>query len=135
MMRNRLVYLAMLTAAIGTLPACGGGGGGSDTATPQGGSAPSPAPTPAPAPAPAPTQAQLTWSASSSSDVVGYRVYWGTASGSYVQSRGAGVNTGAATSYTVGGLTVGQTYYFAVTAYDAAGNESAFSGEVSKAAR
>jgi hypothetical protein len=30
------------------------------------------------------------------------------------------------------GIVRGQTYYFAVTAYDAAGNESAFSDEVSK---
>ena len=62
-------------------------------------------------------------------------MYWGTASGSYGQARGAGVSTGSATGYTVTGLTVGRTYYFAVTAYDAAGNESAFSGEVSKVAR
>jgi fibronectin type 3 domain-containing protein len=67
--------------------------------------------------------------------VAGYRVYWGTSSGSYSQSHGAGINTGSATSYTVTGLTVGRTYYFAVTAYDAVGNESAFSGEASKVAR
>jgi fibronectin type 3 domain-containing protein len=77
----------------------------------------------------------LSWNASSSSDVVGYRVYWGTGSGSYAQPHGSGVNTGSATGYTVTGLSVGRTYYFAVTAYDAAGNESAFSGEVSKVAR
>ena len=77
----------------------------------------------------------LSWSASSSADVVGYRVYHGSASGSYVQSRGAGANTGATTTYTVTGLTAGRTYFFAVTAYDAAGNESAFSGEASAVAR
>jgi hypothetical protein len=67
--------------------------------------------------------------------VAGYRVYWGTASGSYGQARGAGLNAGNSATYTVTGLTVGRTYFFAVTAYDAAGNESAFSGEVSKLAR
>jgi len=77
----------------------------------------------------------LSWSPSASSDVAGYRVYWGTGSGSYVQAVGAGVNTGSATTYTVTGLTAGRTYYFAVTAYDAAGNESAFSAEASKVAR
>jgi fibronectin type 3 domain-containing protein len=77
----------------------------------------------------------LSWSASASADVAGYRVYWGTSSGSYAQAQGAGINTGSATSYTVTGLTVGRTYYFAVTAYDAAGNESAFSGEASKVAQ
>jgi hypothetical protein len=35
----------------------------------------------------------------------------------------------------VANLPVGQTYYFAVTAYDAAGNESAFSAEGSKVVR
>jgi len=74
----------------------------------------------------------LTWGTSSSSDTVGYRVYYGTASGSYVQSRGAGVVAGNNTRYTVSGLTSGRTYYFAVTAYDATGNESAYSAEVSK---
>ena len=67
--------------------------------------------------------------------MTGYRVYWGTAPGSYRQARGVGLAAGTATSYTVGSLPVGQTYYFAVTAHDAAGNESAFSAEASKAVR
>jgi hypothetical protein len=74
----------------------------------------------------------LSWGASASSDVVGYRVYYGSASGSYVQARGAGINTGSTTGYTASGLLAGRSYFFAVTAYDAAGNESAFSSEVSK---
>jgi hypothetical protein len=64
--------------------------------------------------------------------VAGYRVYYGTTSGNYLQSRGSGVNTGSATKFTATGLARGQTYYFAVTAYDVAGNESGFSAEVSK---
>lgn len=36
-------------------------------------------------------------------------------------------------SYVVNNLTSGRTYYFAVTAYDAAGLESAFSAEAVKA--
>jgi hypothetical protein len=63
--------------------------------------------------------------------VLGYRVYYGTASHTYIQSVGAGINAGNATTFTVTGLTTG-TYYFAVTAYDAAGNESGFSVEASK---
>lgn len=69
----------------------------------------------------------LAWSPSTDSDVVGYKVYHGTASKSYSTS----LNVGSATSYTLSGLSAG-TYYFAVTAYDLSGNESGFSNEVSK---
>jgi fibronectin type 3 domain-containing protein len=76
---------------------------------------------------------QLVWGSSSSTDTIGYRVYYGTASGSYQQSRGSGIIAGNSTRYAVTGLAGGRTYYFAVTAYDSAGNESAYSAEVSKA--
>lgn len=94
--------------------------------------APSPTPTPSPTPAPSNT-AVLAWSVSTEPDVRGYRVYYGTTSRSYIQARGSGIDTGGATSFTVSGLQSGRTYYFAVTAYDGAGNESGFSSEVSKA--
>jgi hypothetical protein len=58
-------------------------------------------------------------------------VYWGTASRTYQQAFGAGIPA-ASTTYTVGNLPAGRTYYFAVTAYDGSGNESAFSAEASK---
>ncbi|RII27087.1 MAG: hypothetical protein CXR31_07480 [Geobacter sp.] len=60
--------------------------------------------------------------------VAGYHLYFGTSSGTYSQS----VNAGNVTSYTISNLAEGATYYFAVTDYDAAGNESAYSNEVSK---
>jgi fibronectin type 3 domain-containing protein len=63
--------------------------------------------------------------------VVGYRVYWGTASRAY-QPRGSGTLAGAGNSYVVGNLQSGRTYYFAVTAYDGAGTESDFSAEATK---
>ncbi|MFL6660899.1 MAG: fibronectin type III domain-containing protein [Rhizobacter sp.] len=74
----------------------------------------------------------LTWAASTDADVAGYRIYYGTSSRSYAQARGAGVVAGNVTSSTVTGLTSGRTYYFAVTAYDSAGNESSYSSEVFK---
>jgi hypothetical protein len=40
--------------------------------------------------------------------------------------------TGNVTTYTVSNLPKGQTYFFAVSAYDSVGNESALSAEVSK---
>jgi Fibronectin type III domain len=96
--------------------------------------APVPAPTPAPAPAPAPTTgtADVSWAASTTPQVVGYRVYYGTASATYVQPLGTGINVGNATTYRFASLPAGKTYYFAVTAVDSSGSESAFSEEKSK---
>jgi len=42
------------------------------------------------------------------------------------------VNIGNTRSFNATGLQNGRTYYFTVTAIDAAGNESSFSDEVSK---
>jgi len=74
-------------------------------------------------------QATLAWDPNTESDLAGYRIHYGTASGSYT------VHTDVhnVTTYTVDGLTAGQTYYFAVTAYDASGNESGYSNPVSYA--
>jgi len=58
---------------------------------------------------------------------IGYMVYWGTASGIYDQQSDAQHNT----SQTLLNLTVGTKYYFAVTAYDQDGMESAYSDEIS----
>lgn len=69
----------------------------------------------------------LSWTPNTDSDVAGYKVYYGTVSRHY----GAPITVGNQTAYTVTGLGLG-TYYFALTAYDAAGNESAFSNEISK---
>ena len=79
--------------------------------------------------------ASLGWAPSSDADLVGYRVYYGTASRTYLQARGAGISTGKTAAFTATGLQSGQRYYFSVTAYDAAGNESAYSAEVSKLAQ
>jgi len=70
----------------------------------------------------------LAWSANSEANLVGYRLYHGAASRAYsgVVAAGAGLNTA-----TVSNLSAGQTYYFAVTATNLAGLESAFSSEVS----
>ena len=73
------------------------------------------------------TGASLTWSANNESDLAGYRVYYGTASGSYSGS----VDAKKVTAFTVVGLEAGKTYYFALKAYDAAGNLSAYSNQAS----
>ena len=69
----------------------------------------------------------LSWDASSSPQAAGYYVYYGTTSGIYSYR----VNAGNATSVTLPNLIPGATYYISATSYDASGNQSSFSGEVS----
>jgi hypothetical protein len=64
--------------------------------------------------------------------VQAYRVYYGTASGRYLQGVGQGVNAGNVTSFSVTGLPAGTVYYFSVTSIDGSGNESTYSNEASK---
>jgi fibronectin type 3 domain-containing protein len=80
--------------------------------------------------APSTSAATLSWNASTSSDAAGYKVYKATASGTY----GAPLATlqGSVLSYQAIGLQINTTYFFVVTSYDAAGNESPHSNEVSK---
>lgn len=68
---------------------------------------------------------QLAWEPSPDKTTVGYRLYWGAASGSYTNSAAVG-NT---TNCTITGLAIATTFYFAATAYDTNGLESAFSNE------
>ena len=70
---------------------------------------------------------KLAWNASVSTDVTGYCIHYGTASGRYASS----IVVGNLTSGTVSGLADGDTYYFAISAVNAAGLESGFSNEVS----
>lgn len=69
----------------------------------------------------------VSWDPNSELDLAGYKVYWGTASRNYTNV----VDANNENSYTVGGLSEGIEYFFAVTAYDTAFNESDFSQEVS----
>ena len=71
-------------------------------------------------------QVTLAWDPNPEPDIVGYRVHYGPASGSYRVHLDAGLNT----TYTVANLPDGGTYFFSVTAYDSSGNESGFSNEV-----
>ena len=72
------------------------------------------------------SSATLTWNAVTGT-VSGYKVYVGEAPRLYTRT----ITVGNATSSTVNSLTVGRMYYFAVTAYNSAG-ESSPSNEVSK---
>ena len=68
----------------------------------------------------------LAWDPNLEPDVAGYKVYYGTQSRDYIHV----VDIGHQTSCTISGLTSGEVYYFAVTAYDIDNNESAFSVEI-----
>src|SRR5262245_39959710 len=78
-------------------------------------------------------QVQLAWDAPVQANgtpvpnIAGYKLYYGLQSGHYQTA----IPVGMATTYTVTNVSVGQTYYFAATAYDSTGTESAFSNEVS----
>lgn len=65
------------------------------------------------------------WQANAS-DVVGYRVMWGRASGAYIDSAMV-----AGTADTISGLAADSLYYVGVKAIDASGHQSPFISEVS----
>ncbi|MBE7499936.1 MAG: fibronectin type III domain-containing protein [Verrucomicrobiales bacterium] len=68
----------------------------------------------------------LAWDPSPDATVVGYKLHWGGASGTYTSH----LDVGNVLTATVPGLEPAVTYYFAATAYDGAGLESDYSNEV-----
>jgi Fibronectin type III domain len=96
---------------------------------------PKPSPTPTPNPAGTPTKlvsVTLAWNANAptsdpKTNASGYRVRWGTTSGTYTQIKDAGKKTTA----TVSTLISGTRYYFVVTAYNSAGVDSLPSNQFS----
>lgn len=75
----------------------------------------------------------LAWDSETDPAVAGYKIHYGTASkavsGQYEHSTDVGMATQTsnnAISYTLRGLTTGQTYYVAVTTYDKSHIESIF---------
>ncbi|ULA60304.1 MAG: Fibronectin type-III domain-containing protein [Nitrospira sp.] len=105
-------------------------------------SPPPPPPSPTPVPvtptptgsasstAPKTASATVSWNANTEADLAGYRIYVGTRSGSYGFVGPFEVTK--STNFTVPNLPLGATYFFAVSAFDKSGNESAKSAEVSK---
>ncbi|MEK6774673.1 MAG: hypothetical protein AABY64_12070 [Bdellovibrionota bacterium] len=79
----------------------------------------------------------LLWTPNTESDLAGYKIYMGTRSGTYSTQIDVGnlvVNANNATKimYPIPKLNLNLTYYFVLTAYDIAGNESKHSAEISK---
>ncbi len=76
-------------------------------------------------------QVTLAWEPPAvATDVAGYMIHYGPASRIYSER----IDVGETTGYTVSNLTESQKYYFAVTAYNHAGQESEYSNEVSNEA-
>ncbi len=71
-------------------------------------------------------QVTLAWDANTDPGVAGYKLYYGKTSRTY----GTPVDVGKVTVFTLTGIEEGKNGYFAVTAYDANRNESAFSTEL-----
>jgi hypothetical protein len=69
----------------------------------------------------------LAWEPGSIPDLAGYRLYSGTTRGTFTQE----IEVGNSTAISVSNLREGQTYFFAVAAYNTSGAESAPSDEVS----
>lgn len=82
-------------------------------------------------------QVSLAWDASPSAEVVGYRLHYQAGSdtlpftGTGADQGNSPVDVGGTLTTSLTGLTEGQSYYFTVTAYDAAGNESPISNIIS----
>lgn len=71
--------------------------------------------------------AKLAWNANTELDLVGYVIYWGEAPGDYSDFQ----NVGNVLETQINTLEAGHTYFFAVSARNAVGQESAKSPEVS----
>ena len=132
-MTKRLLPHILFLAMTVMLGACGGGDDSTNTSPPPSGSTnPSPSPPANPPPTPSTASLTLRWTANAEPDLAGYKIYGATSSGAY----GAAVATAPAnaTSFVATGLQPGVTYFFVITAFDTAGNESARSAEVSATA-
>jgi len=75
----------------------------------------------------------LTWDRNQEPDIAGYKIFYGTQSGQYNNSITVydSATQPLQCSHTVAGLSEGTTYYFALKAFDLAGQESAYSDEIS----
>ena len=68
----------------------------------------------------------ISWESSPLPDLASYRLYYGTDTTDYTYANSINLQT-LATEYTVGGLSLATTYFFAVTCIDTADNESWYS--------
>ena len=67
----------------------------------------------------------FSWTPNTESDLAGYKLHTGIASGTYTKT----VDVGNVTDYVMANVEEGQTIYGALTAYDTSDNESGYSEE------
>ena len=115
-MRTLFRYVSMLIIVLSVASCGGGGGGGGGGGTATG-------------------TATLSWTAptlndngTALTDLAGFKVHYGTSPGAHPLT----IDAGNVTTIQVASLAAGHTYYFVVTAYNAAGIESDPSNEGSK---
>ncbi len=115
MLRKYIIKTVLPLIFMMTITGCAGGGGGGNSNT-----------------------TELEWSPPSTytdgstfspANIGGYKIYYGTMPGSYIDYRDVGNTTSIQISNLK--LPTRENYYAAVTVYDSDGNESAFSNEVS----
>ena len=75
----------------------------------------------------------LNWDASPLGDLAGYKLYYDSDESGYPYANS--IDIGTDILYTLSSLTLGTTYYLAVTTYDTDGNESWYSNEVNGTTR
>jgi len=122
-MKEEMMALLCSLLLLIVLAGCGGGG-----AAPEGGG-PQPA-----------VPSSLVWSAPASNtdgspltDLAGYKIYYGTEPGTYTASLSVGNTTSISLAALSAAVPSPGLYYLVVSAYDAEGNESAYSNEISRA--
>ena len=71
-------------------------------------------------------QVKLAWDPNTEANLAGYKVSYGTASGTYSTV----VDVGKVTTYTIANLADSKTYYFAAVAYNTSGASSGYSNQV-----
>ena len=74
---------------------------------------------------------KLAWDSNTDPDVAGYKIHYGTATGTYDHV----IDVGNVTAYNLTGLRQGQTYFIVVTAYNTSNQESDYSNEISGTAK
>jgi hypothetical protein len=123
-LKRREIFIIIIFVIFLLIGGCGGSGGSGGSGGDGGGSSGG--------------TISLAWDAPATNEdgspltvLSGYKVYYGTASGVYDHS----VDVGNVTTYTLTGLTKGQTYYIAVTAIDTSDTQSNLSNQVSGAAK
>ena len=76
---------------------------------------------------------RLAWNPSPGRSIVGYSIHYGVKPGKYIYA--VKVKGRLTTSVVIKSLKEGETYFFAVTAYNKKGEESALSSEIKRQAR